>query len=261
MASQVLSGATNASYTNNTGQNVRLIINYMANVTSMSWAGVNVTGDSTTIGKDIQNITGEFRQIDNSDIVGYIYKTEIRTVIPTRTPARPDISSSYQVTFSPNLNPNIQAVEAYKVSRAKPTKSAPFLWNSIIGTPSNTSTNNIFQDANNDSSSPLNLMTSFNSSSSTFVAGSDLKAISNPGKSTIESVGSDDPSDLFIDRLSRGAFTADSNTGNGIPNIFYVPLTVSRGGNFPVELMLAPNQQFSAVCGAFNAIVIKEDGT
>jgi len=45
------------------------------------------------------------------------------------------------------------------------------------------------------------------------------------------------------------------------PNIFYVPLTVSRGGNFPVELMLANGQVFSAVCGAFNAIVIREDGT
>jgi hypothetical protein len=37
MASQVLSGASNASYTNNTGQNVRLIINYMSNVTEMRW--------------------------------------------------------------------------------------------------------------------------------------------------------------------------------------------------------------------------------
>lgn len=61
MASQVLSGASNASYTNNTGQNVRLIINYMSNVTSMTWAGVTVNASATTIGKDIQNITGEFR--------------------------------------------------------------------------------------------------------------------------------------------------------------------------------------------------------
>ncbi len=33
MASQVLSGASNPSYTNNTGQNVRIVINYMAGTT------------------------------------------------------------------------------------------------------------------------------------------------------------------------------------------------------------------------------------
>ena len=33
MASQVLSGASNPSYTNNTGQNVRVVINYMAGTT------------------------------------------------------------------------------------------------------------------------------------------------------------------------------------------------------------------------------------
>ena len=53
MASQVLSGATNASYTNNTGQNVRLIINYMSNVTSMTWAGVSISANSTTIGRNV----------------------------------------------------------------------------------------------------------------------------------------------------------------------------------------------------------------
>jgi hypothetical protein len=39
MASQVLSGSSNVSYTNNTGQNVRIVINYMASPTSMSWTG------------------------------------------------------------------------------------------------------------------------------------------------------------------------------------------------------------------------------
>ena len=36
MASQVLSGSSNPSYTNNTGQNVRVVINFMRNVTSIS---------------------------------------------------------------------------------------------------------------------------------------------------------------------------------------------------------------------------------
>lgn len=52
MASQVLSGSSNVTYTNNTGQNVRLIINYMssnsatytgANTLSISWAGNSIS--------------------------------------------------------------------------------------------------------------------------------------------------------------------------------------------------------------------------
>lgn len=48
MASQILSGSSNVSYTNNTGQNVRVVINYMAAAgpagsITISWAGVSVT--------------------------------------------------------------------------------------------------------------------------------------------------------------------------------------------------------------------------
>ncbi len=57
MASQVLSGSSNPSYTNNTGQNVRVVINFMrstngsrvtgtSNIT-ISWAGVSVTATGT----------------------------------------------------------------------------------------------------------------------------------------------------------------------------------------------------------------------
>ena len=60
MASQVLSGSSNPTYTNNTGQNVRLLMNYIANCTSMTWAGVTVTG-SSTVGKDVMTINGEVR--------------------------------------------------------------------------------------------------------------------------------------------------------------------------------------------------------
>ena len=45
MASQVLSGSSNVSYTNNTGQNVRIVINFMAgnpSTITISWAGVSV---------------------------------------------------------------------------------------------------------------------------------------------------------------------------------------------------------------------------
>ena len=48
MASQVLSGVSNPTYTNNTGQNVRVVINYMQNVTVMNWAGVTENPYSAT---------------------------------------------------------------------------------------------------------------------------------------------------------------------------------------------------------------------
>lgn len=41
MASQVLSGAANPTYTNNTGQNVRIILNILSNASVVNWAGVS----------------------------------------------------------------------------------------------------------------------------------------------------------------------------------------------------------------------------
>jgi hypothetical protein len=51
MASQVLVGSSNVTYTNNTGQNVRLVINYMNNCTSMTWGGISISGTVSKIGK------------------------------------------------------------------------------------------------------------------------------------------------------------------------------------------------------------------
>jgi hypothetical protein len=58
MAAQVLSGTGNVSYTNNTGQNVRVVINFMSSVISMSWAGVTHTSSvnattAPTIGRNL----------------------------------------------------------------------------------------------------------------------------------------------------------------------------------------------------------------
>jgi hypothetical protein len=60
MASQVLSGSSNFSYTNTTGQNVRVIINYMRGVStgsglqiSMSWASVTISDTVTAIGRNL----------------------------------------------------------------------------------------------------------------------------------------------------------------------------------------------------------------
>jgi hypothetical protein len=58
MASQVLSGSGNPSYTNNTSQNVRIVINYMnataAKEITINWAGVSITETNVeSFGKNI----------------------------------------------------------------------------------------------------------------------------------------------------------------------------------------------------------------
>lgn len=56
MASQVLSGASNPSYTNNTGENVRIVINYMGGTSTnitLNWAGVSVSAALAAIGRNL----------------------------------------------------------------------------------------------------------------------------------------------------------------------------------------------------------------
>jgi hypothetical protein len=58
MASQVLSGSSGFSYTNNTGQNVRIVINYMRRILpssemTMTWAGVSVVSTLNAIGRNL----------------------------------------------------------------------------------------------------------------------------------------------------------------------------------------------------------------
>ena len=43
MASEILSGASNPRYTNTTGQNVRVILNFLSNPTSVNWAGASTS--------------------------------------------------------------------------------------------------------------------------------------------------------------------------------------------------------------------------
>ena len=209
MASQVLSGAANASYPNNTGQNVRLIINYMSNVTSMTWAEVNVTASSTTIGKDIQNITGEFR----SARIG-------------QTISRSNWNSG-NLTFK-----TLEVGGKTNISIAE--GGGGFATYAIVST---------------ESTRPLN--------SRLRIFGAN-QTINN--RETGDSATGKEPAVLpyFAPDPSLGSI--DNAFVSGVSNIFYVPLTVSRGGNFPVELMLESGQSFSAVCGAFNLVAIREDG-
>jgi hypothetical protein len=215
MASEVKSGPTNFAYVNNHTQNVRLIINYMANVTSMTWSSssggtVNVTATRTTIGKDIQNINGELRQA--------VPGTKVREFVSPNAGANPNqlLGSLY--------NAEIASTKAY-----------------LLGS------NDLLSSRFGEAYMPSSL-----------VPGNQLPPLGSIPLVTVG--GTPDPGNTFYQSLP---YTAGSSALNKefSPNLFYVPLTISRGGNFPVELMLAPNQSFSAICGPFNAIVIKEDGT
>ena len=71
MASEVKSGTGNFTYTNSTGQNVRLVINYMAAPTAMSWsatAGGTVSVTATgliSIGRNLA-FYGQSNSINNA---------------------------------------------------------------------------------------------------------------------------------------------------------------------------------------------------
>ena len=75
MAAQVLSGSGNVSYTNSTGQNVRLVINYLklggnsGSVITVSFAGVSLElNGQTAIGKNMGYKTSEVAGVNfNSD--------------------------------------------------------------------------------------------------------------------------------------------------------------------------------------------------
>lgn len=165
MASQVLSGSSNPSYTNSTGQNVRILINYMASCTSMTWAGVTVTGTSSPVGKEVMTINGELRTVTAPSAFvggGLVTVTETK---PTGTLNPPD----------------------------------PLSGNAVIALSGSSSGGALIPAAFNDS-------------------------------------------------------------GNTQGNIFYIPLTVTRGGSFPSELVLSNGQSFSATSGAYNIVVIREDG-
>lgn len=53
MASQVISGAGNPGFTNTTGKNARVILNFLSNVTSINWAGVSALSSAGPLPKEI----------------------------------------------------------------------------------------------------------------------------------------------------------------------------------------------------------------
>lgn len=101
MASQVLSGSSNATYTNNTGQNVRIVINFMNSTTSgeitLNWAGVSITqGNIEAIGRNIAAASGFYGDFG---FVGFLpfgwWKKLQQTFYPTSALGSQNIAMRY----------------------------------------------------------------------------------------------------------------------------------------------------------------------
>ena len=91
MASQVFSGSNNFSYTNTTGQNVRVIINYLSSTgnPSISWAGVTVSAfatGTTAIGRNLgfsAFTTATGTMTSNNGVNGNIGGVNTNLILPT----------------------------------------------------------------------------------------------------------------------------------------------------------------------------------
>jgi len=83
MAAEVLSGTGNVSYTNNTGQNVRVIINYLqwaGGATApftMSWGGVSIVIGLIAIGRNLATVNANPGGLVNAFGAGGAAPTEI----------------------------------------------------------------------------------------------------------------------------------------------------------------------------------------
>ena len=111
MAAQVLSGSGNVTYTNSTGQNVRLVINYLETTDTciISFAGVSrIFGQNgSTYGKTLA-----FKQPSNSDFNGAMAFNEGST----STQAIPlEIALSNGDTFSITGSPTSTFVKGYNI--------------------------------------------------------------------------------------------------------------------------------------------------
>ena len=189
MASQVLSGSSGVNYTNNTGQNVRVVINFMSSIGASSSSG---RGALTT----------------NS--------TETLTI------SWAGVSQTY-------LSRGTVTSEKSGVSNGQPAQPAAIGRNLASVSVTYSYSTDIVIDGNPTGSGSFNL---------------------DPGGLTDTFVGST-------------AAAADGRVNVAAPVSVALAANNASGTSplaLPTEIMLAPNQTFSAVCGVYNIVVIPEAG-
>ena len=181
MASQVLSGSSNPLYVNNTGQNVRVVINYMA-----STNGSTGTAPVGTVG-----------------------------VAPTLTINWAGVSVTGALGPAPRVNAPFYSFRTRILRR--PTDG-------------------------------------------TFSGGGPRFAI---GRNIASAVVASAFTPGFIESL----FDSDPGIGGGdvaltsyANNAGFEMGAITMGISFPTEIMLRPNDIFSAVCGVYNVVIIPENG-
>lgn len=111
MASQVLSGSSNPNYTNNTGQNVRIIINFMSSSTTgeitLNWAGTSITrGNVEAIGKNIASASGFYGDFGFTGFIPFGWWKKInQTFFPSSALGTQNISIRYPgATSTPDVD-------------------------------------------------------------------------------------------------------------------------------------------------------------
>jgi hypothetical protein len=127
MASQVLSGASNPSYTNNTGQNVRIVINYMSGAPvpvlggstvgplvgiTLNWAGVSVSAALQAIGRNLAFVSAAgtieeypFREgiaLPPGSVTGFSISANNANSLPTPTRTTVGTTGGNQTQFVVN---------------------------------------------------------------------------------------------------------------------------------------------------------------
>lgn len=193
MASQVLSGPSNPNYTNNTGQNVRVVINYMASTDGIPPVAPGPRQQTApNRGAPVVNVPG---------------------VAPSITINWAGVS----VTGKMGPDPVVRNVGYYSLIRLKRIPTVV-----VSGGPK-------------------------------FAIGRNISAAAAITKETpgfIESLFDDIPG-VGGGEVSIAAYAHNAGFQMG---------TVTMGITFPTELMLAPGQTFSAICGVYNIVVIPENG-
>ena len=97
MASQILSGSSNPTYTNNTGQNVRLVFNILENASTISWAGVTLDlNDSLDFGSPDKTGANPYPRIHGMNRL-----TSTSNNALTGEPRNPKLPTPTQLSLAP----------------------------------------------------------------------------------------------------------------------------------------------------------------
>ena len=116
MAAQVLSGSGNVSYTNSTGQNVRVVINYLKNITAtgtMTFQGVTVTlMEDMVYGKSLAH--GDLSSNPNKNISQRM-TTRANGTVTGRTAVPVEIALSNGETLSISNSESSTYIDGYNM--------------------------------------------------------------------------------------------------------------------------------------------------